>query len=52
MERERDQKIKDINAVKKVTRLAKHGKAGFHSSKKGDRGYDRKKYKKEDKEIE
>jgi hypothetical protein len=42
-----EQKLRDINAAKSANRLAKYGKAGPHSSKKGAKGYNRKKKHKE-----
>lgn len=50
LSKEDEQKIRDVNAAKSVTRLGKHGKAGVHGTKKGAKGYDRKKEKKVDEE--
>ena len=35
-------KLKDAAVARSVSRKKKHGRAGFHSSEKGDKGYNRK----------
>ncbi len=45
--KEDEQKVKDAKHVAGTNRLAKYGKAGYHSSKSGDKGYSRKKKHKE-----
>lgn len=43
----RQRRLQKVKQAKAVARHDRHGKAGPHSSKKGDAGYDRKKEKDE-----